>query len=110
LHSQYPTPDVSDHIVDAQGQKVHIFGRFGELLPECNAPPRSDRTAKYNQPLRIEQELASQAKYAGKAALKALGKSSARRHVDQRSSERSFEAVSDDFLLVFIRPIEVHVF
>jgi len=71
---------------------------------------RSDRTAKYNQLLRIEQELGSQAKYAGKAALKALGKSSARRQVDQRSSERSFEAASDDFLLVFIRPIEVHVY
>ncbi len=34
---------------------------------------RSDRTAKYNQLLRIEQELGSQARYAGKAALKALG-------------------------------------
>jgi enolase len=34
---------------------------------------RSDRTAKYNQLLRIEQQLGSQAKYAGKAALKALG-------------------------------------
>jgi enolase len=33
---------------------------------------RSDRTAKYNQLLRIEQELGSQARYAGKAALKAL--------------------------------------
>src|SRR5881409_776445 len=33
---------------------------------------RSDRTAKYNQLLRIEQELGTQAKYAGKAALKAL--------------------------------------
>jgi enolase 1/2/3 len=33
---------------------------------------RSDRTAKYNQLLRIEQQLGSQAKYAGKAALKAL--------------------------------------
>ena len=33
---------------------------------------RSDRTAKYNQLIRIEQELGSQAKYAGKAALKAL--------------------------------------
>src|SRR5215211_3129229 len=33
---------------------------------------RSDRTAKYNQLLRIEQELGSQAKYAGKTALKAL--------------------------------------
>jgi enolase len=34
---------------------------------------RSDRTAKYNQLIRIEQELGSQARYAGKAALKALG-------------------------------------
>ena len=33
---------------------------------------RSDRTAKYNQLLRIEQQLGKQAKYAGKAALKAL--------------------------------------
>ncbi len=34
---------------------------------------RSDRTAKYNQLLRIEQELGPQAKYAGRAALKTLG-------------------------------------
>ena len=33
---------------------------------------RSDRTSKYNQLLRIEQQLGTQAKYAGKAALKAL--------------------------------------
>ena len=33
---------------------------------------RADRTAKYNQLLRIEQELGSQAKFAGRAALKAL--------------------------------------
>jgi enolase len=32
---------------------------------------RSDRTAKYNQLLRIEQELGAQAQYGGKAALKA---------------------------------------
>jgi enolase len=32
---------------------------------------RSDRTAKYNQLLRIEQELGAQARYAGKSALKA---------------------------------------
>ncbi len=31
---------------------------------------RSDRTAKYNQLLRIEEELGSQAKYAGRSALK----------------------------------------
>ncbi len=34
---------------------------------------RSDRTAKYNQLIRIEEELGSQAVYAGKGALKALG-------------------------------------
>jgi enolase len=33
---------------------------------------RSDRTAKYNQLLRIEEQLGKQAKYAGKDALKAL--------------------------------------
>jgi len=34
---------------------------------------RSDRTSKYNQLLRIEQQLGDQALYAGKGALKALG-------------------------------------
>ena len=34
---------------------------------------RSDRTAKYNQLLRIEQELGGQAKFAGRAALKRSG-------------------------------------
>ncbi len=33
---------------------------------------RSDRTAKYNQLLRIEQELGKEARYAGRAALRAL--------------------------------------
>ena len=33
---------------------------------------RSDRVAKYNQLLRIEEQLGSQARYAGRAALKAL--------------------------------------
>ena len=33
---------------------------------------RSDRTAKYNQLLRIEEELGSEARYAGRAAFKAL--------------------------------------
>ena len=32
---------------------------------------RSDRTAKYNQLLRIEQDLGAQAKYAGRGALRA---------------------------------------
>ncbi len=39
---------------------------------------RSDRTAKYNQLLRIEEELGPQAKYAGRAALKALALSARR--------------------------------
>jgi enolase len=34
---------------------------------------RADRTAKYNQLLRIEEELGGQAVYAGRAAFKALG-------------------------------------
>jgi enolase 1/2/3 len=34
---------------------------------------RSDRTAKYNQLLRIEEELGAQAKYAGRTAVKGLG-------------------------------------
>jgi enolase len=34
---------------------------------------RSDRIAKYNQLLRIEEDLGAQAKYAGRAALRALG-------------------------------------
>ncbi len=34
---------------------------------------RSDRTAKYNQLIRIEEELGSAALFAGKGALKALG-------------------------------------
>ena len=34
---------------------------------------RADRTAKYNQLLRIEQELGAQAVYPGRAAFKALG-------------------------------------
>ena len=33
---------------------------------------RSDRTAKYNQLIRIEQELGRQARYPGRAAVKAL--------------------------------------
>jgi len=39
---------------------------------KTGAPARTDRVAKYNQRLRIEQQLGAQAKYAGRAALKAL--------------------------------------
>ena len=34
---------------------------------------RSDRTAKYNQLIRIEEQLGDQARYAGRVALKARG-------------------------------------
>jgi enolase len=34
---------------------------------------RSDRVAKYNQLLRIEEELGNEARYAGRGALRALG-------------------------------------
>ena len=34
---------------------------------------RSDRTAKYNQLLRIEASLGSKAKYAGRAAIRQIG-------------------------------------
>ena len=36
---------------------------------------RSDRLAKYNQLIRIEEELGDPARYAGKVAVKALGQS-----------------------------------
>ena len=39
---------------------------------------RSDRLAKYNQLIRIEEELGSQARYAGRSALKALARLSLR--------------------------------
>ncbi len=38
---------------------------------------RSDRIAKYNQLIRIEEELGNQARFAGRSALKALGRASA---------------------------------
>jgi enolase len=37
---------------------------------KSGAPARSDRTAKYNQLLRIEEELGEEAKFAGKGFLK----------------------------------------
>ncbi len=40
---------------------------------KMGAPARSDRTAKYNQLLRIEEELGRSAEYAGWGALKGLG-------------------------------------
>jgi enolase len=40
---------------------------------KTGAPSRSDRTAKYNQLLRIEEQLAGRAYYPGKGAFRALG-------------------------------------
>ncbi|MFZ4812907.1 MAG: phosphopyruvate hydratase [Phototrophicaceae bacterium] len=40
---------------------------------KTGAPARSDRVAKYNQLLRIEEQLGSSAKYAGRSAFKNIG-------------------------------------
>jgi enolase len=40
---------------------------------KTGAPSRSDRTAKYNELLRIEEALGPQARYGGRAAVKGLG-------------------------------------
>ncbi|MBI4273984.1 MAG: hypothetical protein HY659_04725 [Rhizobiales bacterium] len=57
----------------AQNFQSIIIGKdrsqFMDRFSGLNA--RESRTAKYNQLLRIEQELGSQAKYLGRAALKA---------------------------------------
>ena len=46
---------------------------------KTGAPARSDRVAKYNQLIRIEEELAGSARYAGRAAFTALAASHATR-------------------------------
>jgi enolase 1/2/3 len=48
-----------------------VAARTGQI--KTGSLSRSDRTAKYNQLLRIEQELGSQARYAGSSVLKARG-------------------------------------
>lgn len=53
---------------------MHMFLLIGYINSYCNiffqiktgAPCRSERLAKYNQILRIEEELGAGAKYAGK--------------------------------------------
>jgi enolase len=40
---------------------------------KTGAPARSDRIAKYNQLLRIEEELGAGAKYAGRSAFQVKG-------------------------------------
>ena len=43
-----------------------VAAQCGQI--KTGAPARSERVAKYNQLLRIEEELGSQAKYAGREA------------------------------------------
>ena len=46
---------------------------------KCGAPARSDRVAKYNQLLRIEEDLGETASFAGRSYLAGAGARSARR-------------------------------
>src|SRR6516225_1315916 len=55
---------------DATIADLAVATNCGQIKTGSRA--RSDRTAKYNQLLRIEEELGGQARYAGRAALKAL--------------------------------------
>jgi enolase len=55
---------------DATIADLAVATNAGQI--KTGAPARTDRVAKYNQLLRIEQQLGKQAKYAGRAALKAL--------------------------------------
>jgi enolase len=55
---------------DATIADLAVAANCGQI--KTGSLARSDRTAKYNQLLRIEEELGAQAKYAGRAALKAL--------------------------------------
>ncbi|WP_332686889.1 phosphopyruvate hydratase [Bosea sp. (in: a-proteobacteria)] len=55
---------------DATVADLSVATNCGQI--KTGSLSRSDRTAKYNQLLRIEEELGDQAVYAGRAALKAL--------------------------------------
>jgi enolase len=55
---------------DATIADLAVAANCGQI--KTGSLARSDRTAKYNQLLRIEEELGPQAKYAGRAALRAL--------------------------------------
>jgi len=48
------------------GMSANIFNRAGQI--KTGAPARSERVAKYNQLLRIEEELDEAAFYAGRTA------------------------------------------
>jgi enolase len=52
---------------DATIADLAVATNCGQI--KTGAPSRSDRTAKYNQLLRIEEELGDAARYAGPAAL-----------------------------------------
>jgi enolase len=41
---------------------------------KAGAPARGERTAKYNELLRIEEQLGTGARYAGREALRAVGR------------------------------------
>ncbi len=56
---------------DATISDLAVATQCGQI--KTGSLARSDRTAKYNQLLRIEQELGKEARYAGRAALKSLG-------------------------------------
>jgi enolase len=55
---------------DATISDLAVASNCGQI--KTGSLARSDRTAKYNQLLRIEEQLGAQALYAGRAALKAL--------------------------------------
>jgi enolase len=48
---------------------LSVASNFGQI--KTGSLARSDRTAKYNQLLRIEEQLGAQAQYAGRAVVKA---------------------------------------
>jgi len=54
----------------SKGHDLAVATNCGQI--KTGSLARSDRTAKYNQLLRIEEELGAQAKYAGRGALKRL--------------------------------------
>jgi enolase len=56
------------HLEDSTIADLAVALNLGQI--KTGAPARSDRVAKYNQLLRIEEELGSMAKYAGWDALK----------------------------------------
>jgi enolase len=55
---------------DATIADIAVATNAGQI--KTGSLSRSDRTAKYNQLIRIEEELGDEARYAGRGALKAL--------------------------------------